>query len=483
MSPVEGLAGNSSTYCLVAVDLGLEGTLGGETEVLSLDIGQGAELDIAVSKVELGNLLVEDLGENVDTDVESAGLGKGNVLLAESLVLGLVQHDLSKDLVGEGAGHDERRVTSGTAKVDKTTLSQEDDVAARRHEEAVDLGLDVLDRLGVLLQPSDVNLNVEVTNVADNGVVGHGLEVDTSQDVTASSGGDEDLTNGGSLLHGGDLVTGHGSLEGVDGVNLSDDDAGTHAVEGHGAALTDITETSNDGNLASNHDIGGTLDTVNEGLTAAVQVVELGLGDGVVVVDGRDKELAVLEHAVEVVDTGGGLLRDTEAVLELLGVLGVDEAGQVTTVVEDEVELLVVLEGRELLLQAPVVLLLGLTLPGEDGDASGSNGGSGVVLGREDVAAGPGDLSTEGSEGLDEDGSLDRHVQASGNASTGEGLVLSVLLANGHETGHFVLGELDFLAAKGGEGKVSDLELVSGSRHVGYVWGWRNMCMKEEEKR
>jgi hypothetical protein len=66
-----------------------------------------------------------------------------------------------------------------------------------------------------------------------------------------------------------------------------------------------------------------------------------------------------------VVDTGGGLLGDTVAVLEHLGVLGVDEGGQVTTVVEDEVELLVILEGEQLLLKAPLVLLLGLTLPGE----------------------------------------------------------------------------------------------------------------------
>lgn len=300
---------------------------------------------------------------------------------------------------------------------------------------------------------------------ANNGVVGHGLEVSTSQNVTATSGSDEDLADRGSLLHGGDLVAGHGSLESVDGVDLGNDDTGTHAVESHGAALADISESSNNGNLASNHDIGGTLDTVNEGLTAAVQVVELGLGDGVVDVDGRDQQLAVLEHAVQVVDTSGGLLRDTEAVLELLGVLGVDQGGQVTTVVEDQVQLLAVLEGNELLLETPVVLLLGLALPGEDGDTSGGNGSGGVVLGAEDVAAGPGDLSTKGDEGLDQDGSLDGHVQAASNAGTGERLVGGILLADGHQTGHLVLSEINFPAAKGGQGQVGDLELVGGGRH------------------
>jgi hypothetical protein len=36
-----------------------------------------------------------------------------------------------------------------------------------------------------------------------------------------------------------------------------------------------------------------------------------------------------------------------------LGVLGVDEGGEVTTVIKDEVELLAILEGLELLVQAP----------------------------------------------------------------------------------------------------------------------------------
>jgi hypothetical protein len=246
-----------------------------------------------------------------------------------------------------------------------------------------------------------------VTDVADDGVVGHSLEVHASENVTAAGGGDKDLTLGSSLLHGGDLEAGDGSLESVDGINLGDNDASTHAVESLGTALADITETSNNGDLASNHDIGGTLDTVDERLTAAVQVVELGLGDGVVDVDGGDEETLALEHAVEVVHTGGRLLRHAVAVLEHLRVLLVDESGKVTTVVEDQVQALAVLEGGELLLEAPLVLLLGLALPGEDGDTGGGNGGSGVVLGGEDVARCPGELSTEGLEGLDEDSRLD----------------------------------------------------------------------------
>lgn len=248
-----------------------------------------------------------------------------------------------------------------------------------------------------------------------------------NQNVTAASGGNEDLADLGGLLHGGHLETSHGSLEGVDGINLGDEHTSTHTLESESTALANITETSNNTNLASNHHVGGALDAVNEGLAAAVQVVELGLGDRVVDVDGRNKELALLEHAVEVVNTSGGLLRDTVAVGEHLGVLGVDQVSEITTVVKDKVQLLIVLEGNELLLQAPVVFLLGLALPGEDRHTGGSNGGSGVVLGAEDVAGSPGNLSTEGGQGLDEDSSLDGHVEAASNAGALERLVGSIL--------------------------------------------------------
>jgi hypothetical protein len=377
-------------------------------------------------------------------------------------------------------------VASGTSQVNETALGEEDDVAAAGHEEAVDLGLDVGDGFGVLLEPRNVDFDIEVTDVADNGVVGHGREVLTGKDVTAASSGDKDLTLGSSLLHGGDLVARDGSLESVDGVNLGDNDTSTHAMESLGAALANITETSDDSDLASNHDIGGTLDTVDKRLTAAVQVVELGLGDGVVDVDGGDKEALALEHAVQVVHTGCGLLRHAVAVLEHLGVLLVDKGSQVTAVVEDQVQALAVLEGSKLLLEAPLVLLLGLALPREDGDAGGGNGGGGVVLGGEDVARGPGELGAERLERLDEDGRLDgcmggsarfgsldntprTHVQAASNAGALQWLVGGVLLPGHHQTRHLVLGQLNLAATKGRETDVGDLELVGGGRHVEFL--------------
>ena len=227
-------------------------------------------------------------------------------------------------------------------------------------------------------------------------------------------------------------------------------------------------------------------------MATAVLVVELRLRYGVVHVDGREEERTVALHLVEAVHTSGGLFGDTDDVgghgLEdllaarnnlveqiqddavLFGVGGVrcrhdagnleftalvDEEGGVATVVQDHVGA-GVSGPAEQLLGAPPVLLQRLTLPGEDGSSLGvvdgavrsdDHGRSRVVLGREDVAADPTDVGTEGHEGLDEDGSLDGHVEGTGNAGTLQGLAGTELGAHGHEARHFVFGQLDFSSA------------------------------------
>ncbi len=146
-----------------------------------------------------------------------------------------------------------------------------------------------------------------------------------------------------------------------------------------------------------------------------------------------------------------------------------DEHGGVATVVEDHVGGLICGPAGDDLLGAPPVLLEGLALPGEDGDALGALGGAvradgdgrgGVVLSGEDVAGGPAHLGAEGDERLDEDGRLDGHVERADDAGAGERLQVGVLAADRHQAGHLVLGELDLLAAELGEGEIGDLEVV-----------------------
>lgn len=72
-------------------------------------------------------------------------------------------------------------------------------------------------------------------SLADDGILGHDLEVLATDDVAAAGGGNEDVSLGSGLLHGDDLETGHGSLEGVDGVDLGDNDTRSVGAERLGA--------------------------------------------------------------------------------------------------------------------------------------------------------------------------------------------------------------------------------------------------------
>ena len=64
----------------------------------------------------------------------------------------------------------------------------------------------------------------------------------------------------------------HGGLQGVDGVDLGHNDAGAKDLEGLSAALADIAVAGYNGDLASDHDVGGALDAVKERLAAACNV-------------------------------------------------------------------------------------------------------------------------------------------------------------------------------------------------------------------
>lgn len=235
---------------LVAVVGRLVRTVDGNVEVLGLGLGESGQLDVELSKVSTGDFLVEFLGEHVDA--------KREVTRASP------EGDLGEDLVGERARHDERGVASGASKVDKTALGEEDNVTTVGHGEAVNLGLDVDSLLGIGLEPGNVDLDIKVSDVANNGILGHHLKVLADDNITVTSGGNKDVRTRGGIFHSSNFVTRHRRLERVDGINLSYENASTIRAEGLGATLANITEPSDDSNLASKHDISRTLDTIDE---------------------------------------------------------------------------------------------------------------------------------------------------------------------------------------------------------------------------
>lgn len=205
---------------------------------------------------------------------------------------------------------------------------------------------------------------------ANNGVVLHDFKMLTNNDIAATSSGHEYLAQRSSLFHGGDLIARDGSLKGIDGIDFSDEHPSTHAVKSLSTPFANITKSGNNCDFSSNHDISSAFDAVDQRFSASVEVVELRLCNGVVDVDAWGQELILFQPLVEVVDAGRGLFRDPVAVLEHFGVFVVDKTGQISSIIQDQVKLLAVLESEELLFQTPVVLFLSFAFPCESSPIS-----------------------------------------------------------------------------------------------------------------
>jgi hypothetical protein len=110
--------------------------------------------------------------------------------------------------------------------------------------------------------------------------------------VVVAGGGDEDVGLVGRLVHGHHAVAFHRRLQRADRVDLGDPHRGRQAAQRLRAALAHVAVAGDHGDLAGDHHVGGALDAVDQRLAAAVEVVELRLGDRVVDVDGRERQLA-----------------------------------------------------------------------------------------------------------------------------------------------------------------------------------------------
>ena len=104
-----------------------------------------------------------------------------------------------------------------------------------------------------------------------------------------------------------DLVALHRRLQRVDRVDLGDHHACTLTTEALCTSFTDVAITQDDGEFAGDHDVGRTVDGIDQRVATTIKVVELALRDTVVHVDRWEQQLALLGHLVETLHAGGGL--------------------------------------------------------------------------------------------------------------------------------------------------------------------------------
>ncbi len=150
----------------------------------------------------------------------------------------------------------------------------------------------------------------------------HLLHVIERDDVLVARGRDDDVGPADGLLDRLHLEAVHQCLEGVDGVDLGDRDAGTLPAQRLCATLADVAVTADERGLAADQHVGAAVDAVEQRVAGAVLVVELALGDRVVDVDGREDEFTGSSDLVQTQDTGRGLLGDALDRLRNLRPLG-----------------------------------------------------------------------------------------------------------------------------------------------------------------
>lgn len=171
----------------------------------------------------------------------------------------------------------------------------------------------------IVIQSNHVNFVIEVTDVTDNGVVLHFGHVRGENDVFASSGGDENIDFTNDIINLNDLVSFHASLEGTNGVNFSDIDSGVGSLHGGGTSLTNISVSEDENLFSGDHHVGGSVESIGEGMSASVIVIKFRFGDGVIDVDGGADKHVLFVQLVESHNTGGGFFGDT---LQVGGDLG-----------------------------------------------------------------------------------------------------------------------------------------------------------------
>ena len=84
----------------------------------------------------------------------------------------------------------------------------------------------------------------------------------------------------------------HRRLKRVDRINLGDDDARALAAQRLRAAFADIAVAADHRDFAGNHHVQCAIDSVDQRIPAAVKIVELRFGHGIVYVDRRNQKLA-----------------------------------------------------------------------------------------------------------------------------------------------------------------------------------------------
>src|SRR5207248_4888847 len=124
-----------------------------------------------------------------------------------------------------------------------------------------------------LLEPGHVDLVVEMSDVADDGVVLHARHVRGGDDAEIAGCGNEDVGLVNDTLQCPHFVAFHGRLQRADGIDFGDEYARALTAQSLRASFSDFTKSADHCQFAGEHHIGGAIETVDHGVTATIDIV------------------------------------------------------------------------------------------------------------------------------------------------------------------------------------------------------------------
>ncbi len=205
-------------FHLVAVVVGLVRAFRRNAEIIGLLRRERRQLHADLLQVQPRHFLVQLLRQRVDADLVG--------------VLVLPQVELRQRLVREAVGHHEARMARRAAEVHQAAFGQHEDAVAVGEGVHVHLRLDVGPlHAFVFVQPVDLDLVVEVADVADDRLVLHVLHVLERDDVHVAGAGDVDIAAAQRVFDGGDFEAFHRGLQRVDRIDFGHDHARAHAAQ------------------------------------------------------------------------------------------------------------------------------------------------------------------------------------------------------------------------------------------------------------
>ncbi len=262
-------------------------------------------------------------------------------------------------------------------------------------------------------------------------------------DILTARNGDENVPDFCGLVHFHDSEAVHGRVQRLEGVDLGDDDIGSHALCPHGDALSAPAVARDDDSFPGHDQIGGVHDRRPDRLSGPVLVVIIMLGFGVIDRHHGAGQDPLPLPCLKPQDPGGRLLAASDQGAGVLPAAPAQQIDQVAPVVHDQMW-----AAGQRLGQKVLVFLRGDSVFSKGLDPHAGDGRRHIILGGERIAACQKDLRPALFQDKTQICGLCLQVDRNGDAQPLEGLIFFKFLFDLRERRHEGAHPFNFLYAR-----------------------------------